>query len=86
MLFETGGGRRGGLCLLKESSLLIAGLAAVGIWWRIRTRCAAASHCWAVPRALVQAVMLCFFLGGNILTSQFPEYFCRSFIPAFYLY
>lgn len=30
MRFDAGGGKRGGLCSLKESSVLIAGLAVMG--------------------------------------------------------
>lgn len=84
MLFEMGGGKRGGLCLLKESSVLISGLAGMGRFRGEAGHCAAAFQCRAVPQVLVQAVTILGFV--NILTSQFPEYFCYLFIPALYLY
>lgn len=45
MLFEMGGGKRGGLCLLKESSVLIAGLAVMGRFRGEAGHCAAAFQC-----------------------------------------
>lgn len=75
--------KRGGLHSFKESSIYLTGCDGK-FDGESGQASAAASHCQAVPRAFVQAVTTLVF--ETILTSQFPEYFCHLFIPAFYLY